>query len=110
FDGSAVDVNSIPLSAVERVEILKDGASAIYGTDAVAGVVNFILRKDFTGVEVSGYGSWPEQGGGEQYQAVLSAGFGDLAKDRYNVFVTATYQRDQALSATAREISRTGNR
>ncbi|GAB2891938.1 TonB-dependent receptor [Microbulbifer echini] len=48
-----VDINSIPLAAVERVEILKDGASAIYGSDAVAGVVNLVLRKDFEGTEVS---------------------------------------------------------
>jgi iron complex outermembrane receptor protein len=47
-----VDLNSIPTSAVERVEILKDGASAIYGSDAIAGVVNVILRKDFRGAEV----------------------------------------------------------
>jgi len=110
FDGSAVDVNSIPLAAVERVEILKDGASAIYGTDAVAGVVNFILRKDFSGIEVTGYGSRPEQGGGEQYQGVVSAGFGDLAKDKYNVFVTAVHQKDEPLTATDREFSRTGYR
>jgi iron complex outermembrane recepter protein len=58
FDGGAVDVSAIPLAAIDRVEILKDGASAIYGTDAIAGVVNFILRKDFQGVEVTGLGSW----------------------------------------------------
>jgi iron complex outermembrane recepter protein len=110
FDGSAVDVNSIPLAAVERVEILKDGASAIYGTDAVAGVVNFILRKDFRGIEVTGYGSRPEQGGGAQYQGVVSAGFGDLAKDRYNVFVTAVHQKDEPLTATERAFSRTAYR
>jgi iron complex outermembrane receptor protein len=110
FDGSAVDVNAIPLAAVERVEILKDGASAIYGTDAVAGVVNFILRKNYSGVEFTGYGNWPEQGGGEQYQAVASAGFGDLVKDRYNVFVTAVYQKDEPLAATERAFSRTGYR
>ncbi|MFN4289972.1 MAG: TonB-dependent receptor plug domain-containing protein [Permianibacter sp.] len=53
-----VDINSIPVSAIERVEILKDGASAVYGSDAVAGVVNVVLRKDFTGTEVSlGYGN-----------------------------------------------------
>ncbi|MGD9390354.1 MAG: TonB-dependent receptor plug domain-containing protein, partial [Thioalkalispiraceae bacterium] len=52
-----VDLNSIPLSAVERVEVLKDGASALYGSDAIAGVVNIILRKDFTYSEISeGYG------------------------------------------------------
>ena len=50
---SFVDLNAIPSSAVERVEILKDGASAIYGSDAIAGVVNIILRRDFSGVEAS---------------------------------------------------------
>ena len=47
-----VDINSIPVSAIERVEVLKDGASALYGSDAVAGVVNIILRKDFEGLEL----------------------------------------------------------
>ena len=56
----SVDVNSIPLAAVERVEILKDGASAIYGSDAIAGVINFILRQDFHGMEVTAeYGDTP---------------------------------------------------
>jgi outer membrane receptor protein involved in Fe transport len=54
FDGASVDLNSIPLAAIQRVEVLKDGASAIYGTDAIAGVINFILRKDFQGVEAVG--------------------------------------------------------
>jgi iron complex outermembrane receptor protein len=52
--GSSVDVNSIPLSAIERVEVLKDGASAVYGSDAIAGVVNFILRKRLQGRRSSG--------------------------------------------------------
>ncbi|MCW5569788.1 MAG: TonB-dependent receptor plug domain-containing protein, partial [Steroidobacteraceae bacterium] len=53
-----VDINSIPVAAIERVEVLKDGASAIYGSDAVAGVINIILRKDYQGLELSGgYGS-----------------------------------------------------
>jgi iron complex outermembrane receptor protein len=108
FDGGAVDVNSIPLSAVDRVEILKDGASAIYGTDAIAGVVNIILRRDFQGVELTGYGGWTEHGGGNQKQATLSAGYGDLAKDGFNAFVTASYQKDDALAAAARPFSRTG--
>ena len=86
FDGSTVDVNAIPLTAIDRVEILKDGASAIYGTDAVAGVVNFILRKDSRGVEASATGAWTESGGGDQAQASVTAGAGDLARDRYNVF------------------------
>ena len=51
-DSVSVDVDSIPLVAIERVEVLKDGASAIYGSDAIAGVVNFILRKDYQGGEI----------------------------------------------------------
>ncbi|CAG0959667.1 Colicin I receptor [Burkholderiales bacterium] len=108
FDGSAVDVNAIPLAAIERIEILKDGASAIYGTDAVAGVVNFILRKSFAGLEVSGLGSWPEQGGGRQRQASVTAGTGDLVKDGYNLFATVTWQKDDPLQAIDRSFSRTG--
>lgn len=49
-----VDLNALPISAVERIEVLKDGASAVYGSDAIAGVINIILRRDFQGVEVGG--------------------------------------------------------
>jgi iron complex outermembrane receptor protein len=93
---SFVDLNSIPASAVERVEILKDGASAIYGSDAIAGVINVILRKDFQGVEVavSGGHSKPVN----DYNASIAAGFGDLASDRFNVSgVLDFYKRDEAL-------------
>jgi iron complex outermembrane recepter protein len=71
-----VDINSIPVAAIERIEILKDGASALYGSDAVAGVVNIILRKDYEGLELSGsYGNTTEKGYDEQnYSAVW--GFG----------------------------------
>src|SRR6185312_12298239 len=88
FDGGAVDVNTLPIAAIDRVEILKDGASAIYGTDAIAGVVNFILRKDFSGVDMSGYGAVTGHGGGNQYQANVTAGYGNLGKDRFSVFAT----------------------
>jgi iron complex outermembrane receptor protein len=84
-----VDLNSIPASAVERVEILKDGASAIYGSDAIAGVVNIILRKDFKGVEASVLGGRYE--GKKDLRASITGGFGDLAKDRYSVFGTFDY-------------------
>lgn len=110
FDGARVDVNSIPLAAIDRVEILKDGASAIYGSDAIAGVINFILRKDYTGAEVSGYGSITQHGGGETWLASSTIGFGSLAADRYNAFVTATFQKNEALRAAERDISRTGYR
>jgi iron complex outermembrane receptor protein len=94
--GASVDVNSIPLSAIERVEVLKDGASAVYGSDAIAGVVNFILRKDFTGVELNAiYGAPVVAGphGGQKRFSVL-AGIGD---DSYNVTFGANYQTVQAI-------------
>jgi iron complex outermembrane receptor protein len=84
-----VDLNSIPSSAVERIEVLKDGASAVYGSDAIAGVVNIILRKDYKGVEVGGNLGRSE--GKNEYRFNLTGGIGDLAKDRYTVFGTFDY-------------------
>ena len=85
-----VNLDSIPFSAIERVEVLKDGASAVYGSDAIGGVINFILRQDFRGAEVTLYYGAPTRsgGGGEKYNATGTVGFGDLAKDKYNVFVS----------------------
>jgi outer membrane receptor protein involved in Fe transport len=74
--GSFVDVSLIPVTAIERVEILTDGASAIYGSDAVAGVVNFILRKDFSGVETLAQAGTATRGGGDQFVAGATAGGG----------------------------------
>ncbi len=93
---SFVDLNSIPSSAVERIEILKDGASAIYGSDAIAGVVNIILRKDYKGVELSAQTGYYE--GKHDYRFNATAGWGDLARDRWSAFVTLDfYKRDQVL-------------
>ena len=90
---SFVDLNSIPSSAVERVEILKDGASAIYGSDAIAGVVNIILRRDFKGLELNVRGGTLESK--NDYSANISGGFGDLGSDKFNVFgVLDFYKRD----------------
>ncbi|MDT9599879.1 TonB-dependent receptor [Sphingosinicella rhizophila] len=72
--GSFVDVSLIPVSALERVEILPDGASAIYGSDAVGGVVNFILRDDFRGLETSIQAGTTTRGGGEQLLLSQAAG------------------------------------
>ncbi len=88
-----VDLNSIPTSAVERVEILKDGASAIYGSDAIAGVVNIILRKDYQGLEATIGGGRSE--GKNEYNANIVGGFGDLSRDKFNVFGSLDlYKRD----------------
>jgi iron complex outermembrane recepter protein len=91
-----VDLNSIPSSAVERVEVLLDGASAIYGSDAIAGVVNIILRRDFKGIELAGGLGRSE--GKNDYRFNATGGFGDLASDKYNFFgVLDVYKRDLLL-------------
>lgn len=110
FDGASVDLNSIPLSAIERVEVLKDGASAIYGTDAIAGVINFILRKDFQGVEIAGGFTATQHGGGNEGQFAVTGGIGDPARDGFNVFASFAYQKQQALRAIDREFARTAYR
>ncbi|GAP36473.1 TonB-dependent receptor [Piscinibacter sakaiensis] len=94
---SFVDLNAIPTSAVERVEILKDGASAIYGSDAIAGVVNIILRRDFKGVDASLTGGTTK--GGNEYGVSLTGGFGDLGSDRFNAFGVLDYYKRDYLAA-----------
>ncbi|MEO6363118.1 MAG: TonB-dependent receptor plug domain-containing protein, partial [Caldimonas sp.] len=107
-DSVSVDVNSIPLAAIERVEVLKDGASAIYGSDAIAGVVNFILRQDFKGVEVTGEYGDTTQGGANFKRASGTFGFGNLAADRFNVLFVASYQKEGSLFGREREFSKSG--
>jgi|GEM_PF-698550 len=101
------DINNIPLAAVERIDVLKDGASAIYGADAVAGVVNVILRQDYKGVEVSaGYGQ-SSRSDGQTVNASVTAGFGSLASDRFNILVGANYSARDAIASIDRPWSRT---
>jgi iron complex outermembrane receptor protein len=86
---ASVNLDAIPLDAVERIEILKDGASAIYGSEAIAGVVNIILRKDFKGAMLSVRGATNSKGLYNTSTISGSAGWGDLAKDRYNLFINS---------------------
>jgi iron complex outermembrane receptor protein len=104
--GSSVDVNSIPLAAIERVEVLKDGASAIYGSDAIAGVVNFILRKDFTGVEATAnYGQTHDRLGHDR-KASIFAGFGRYAEDGWNLTTSVTVQKTDPIMGIDRPFAR----
>ncbi len=100
--GNAVDLNSIPLAAVERVEVLKDGASAIYGTDAIGGVINFIMKKDYRGAEITAFADVTHDGGGNIYRGSLLGGFGDLARDRYNVMASVTFDQNKILNSRDR--------
>jgi iron complex outermembrane receptor protein len=110
FDGESVDLNSIPLAAIDRVEVLKDGASAIYGTDAIAGVINFILRRDYAGAEISADIAATQHGGGNGGYVNAAFGTGDTVRDGYNIFAALSYQKDQALKAIDRAFARTGYR
>lgn len=86
------DLNLIPLGMVERVDILTDGASSIYGADAVAGVINFITRRDFDGIEIDAFYSSPEAGGGEERRISIATG---LQADRgFASFGFEYYTRD----------------
>ncbi len=102
LNGQSVDLNSIPLAAIQRVEVLKDGASAIYGTDAIGGVINFILRRDYQGVEVSAFMDKTEGGGGDIYRASVLAGHGDLAQDGFNFMASLTVDRNTKLEGKDR--------
>ena len=107
---SPVDLNSIPLSAIERIEVLRDGASAVYGADAVAGVINFILKKNYKGLEASIYKTHVDQGGGNVKSFNVTGGYGDVDTDRFNVLFSANHEVDDVLHARDRSFANTANR
>lgn len=97
-----VDLNTIPIGLVERIEMITDGASAIYGADAVAGVINIILKKDWQGVELSGSIKFPQHGGARERQSTVTAGF---ARGRLRGSLSLTYYDRAPLFASERSIS-----
>ena len=100
--GKAVDLNSIPMAAIARIEILKDGASAIYGTDAIGGVMNIILKTDYQGAEASAYTNVTEAGGGNIHRGSLIVGHGDLETDGFNVMGTVAFTKNERLDSRQR--------
>jgi iron complex outermembrane receptor protein len=105
------NISLIPFAAIERVEVLKDGASAIYGTDAVGGVINFIMRQDYQGAEATIWGGTPTQGShGQQYQVSATAGFGSLDKDKYNIMASFNYNEQRPLFSVDRSFANTSFR
>ncbi len=104
--GAAFDINSLPISAIERIEILKDGGSAIYGADAIAGVVNFITKQDYQGIDVAVSYGVSSRGDGAEKRLSASAGFGDYDKDRYNVLVGLDYFKRDPILRKDRDISK----
>lgn len=101
--GTAVDLNLIPFAAVERVEVLRDGASALYGADAVAGVINFITDRNLEGGKVVTQYSLPTRhGGGNSKYLTATLGQGDLEEDRYNILATVSYRRQDEVNINNR--------
>ena len=100
--GSAVDVNQIPMAALERVEVLKDGASAIYGTDAIGGVINFITKTNFQGLALNAFTDMAEAGGGAIYRLSATGGYGDLNEDGFNILATVSRSVSKVLNGSDR--------
>ncbi|MBB5863985.1 TonB-dependent receptor [Xanthomonas sp. 3058] len=100
--GGAVDLNTIPTAAVERIEVLKDGASTIYGSDAISGVVNIILRQNFDGAEANAYYGQYDKGDGsrESYDFTIGS-----TGDRWHATLGVGYVKEEPVMAGNREIS-----
>jgi iron complex outermembrane receptor protein len=108
FNGNAVDLSGIPFSAIDSVEVLREGASALYGSDAIAGVINFKTKKNYQGAEVQVNFDRPQEAGGGSGEADFTFGHGDLTSDGYNFMITGTYSKQQELQATQRAFSAYG--
>jgi len=104
MSGGSVDLNAIPMEMVQRVEVLKDGASAIYGTDAIGGVINFILKKEYQGAQASvSYNTPTASGGGQQRKLTLSGGWGDLDRQGFNITGSITRGKTTVLRGVDRD-------
>lgn len=109
-NAAAVDINAIPVESIDRIDVLTDGASSIYGSDAMAGVVNVITRKNLQGIEASAsYGSPTRDGGGKSSKANVVLGYGSLARDRFNVMLTVGMEKQSELKAADRTYAKSGN-
>ena len=97
-----VDINTIPDSIVDRVEVLADGASSTYGADAVAGVVNVIIKKQITGLHLNASEGISQQGDAGEQRFDATYGYGKLDEQGFNVYVNGEYQNDDPLALNAR--------
>ncbi|UVW29670.1 TonB-dependent receptor [Massilia sp. H6] len=100
---SFVDVSSIPFDAIESIEVLKSGASSLYGSDAIAGVINIKLKKNLTGTRLSTEVGDTQHGGGKTKRASISTGIGNLDQDGYNAFITAEWRKQGSIKVAQRE-------
>src|SRR5690606_16856640 len=88
-----VDLNTIPNAVVERIEVLRDGASSTYGADAIAGVINVITKKAIPGLPLGGSVGISQRGDAGERRADVTWGYGDLADQGFNFYVSGEYQK-----------------
>ncbi|WP_462174083.1 TonB-dependent receptor [Pseudoalteromonas xiamenensis] len=106
--GGTVNLNVIPVSAIKQVEVLTDGASALYGSDAIAGVVNFILKDNVDVTTFSARYDRPQEDGGSTFTFNVSTGFGDLDRDGFSLTAAFTHEDQEQLKAKQRKFGQTG--
>jgi len=94
---SFVDVSNIPFASIERIEVVKDGASAVYGSDAIAGVVNVILKKSFQGATATADAGTSAHGDGNTYHVSATWGTGDLVNDGHNFYISGEFRKEQQI-------------
>jgi iron complex outermembrane receptor protein len=98
-----VDLNTIPNAIVDRIEVLRDGASSTYGADAIAGVINVITKKEIQGLHIGGSTAMSEQGGGDENRFDATWGFGNLESEGFNFYVSGEYKKQDPLMARDRD-------
>lgn len=108
-NSATFDINNLPLSVIDRIEILKDGGSAIYGADAVVGVVNFITRRSYKGAEASGRYGQASRGDAKERIGGLMLGTGDFVDDGFNLMGSLDLYKRDPVKRTAREITRSSD-
>jgi len=107
---SFVDVSSIPFDAIESIEVLKSGASSLYGSDAIAGVINIKLKKNLTGTRLTVEHGDTQHGGGKTRRGSFSTGIGDLDADGYNAFITTEWRMQDLIMVADRDTRGWANR
>lgn len=103
MSGGAVDINQFPLAVMQRIEVLKDGASAVYGTDAVGGVINFITKDNYQGLTLNAFADATQEGGGNIYSGSILGGYGDLDTQGFNIMGVVSHRQNDELLARDRD-------
>jgi iron complex outermembrane recepter protein len=108
FSTSTTNLNIIPMAMIDRIEVLRDGASAVYGADAIAGVINFITKSEYEGLNLTGTLHETQHEGGERQQASIFGGYGNLEDHGFNLMGVLDYRKTNSIHAQDRKVSRRG--